>query len=323
MLDRNIAMTVQQDSLIRGCILTGIRDLNFDCKQLRSFLTVVEEKSFTMASRKLGVGQATISHHIILLEKNLGVQLIKRSSKDFVVTKEGLHFKAFCEKLFIDLDFMLEKLEVAEEDEITRIASSTIPSTYILPDVLQNIRGKVPGTFFSIQVSDSREVIEKIKEKTADIGIAGRMMKHPSLVYHKIFYDEIVLISAKDKYPDSIQFEELKKFPFVTREKGSGTREGYERILQKHEIRPSDLDIVLECSTSESLKEAVLSGVGMAFISILAIQKEKKLGTLKIIRVPGLNIKRDFYLVHHKRYSGMRIVDVFLDEVAGIAKKVK
>ena len=145
--------------------MTGIRDLNFDCKQLRSYLTVVEEQSFTRASRKLGVGQATISHHVILLEKSLGVQLIKRSSKDFVVTKEGMHFKAFCEKLFKELDVMLEKLESTEEDDITRVASSTIPSTYILPDVLTGIREKVPGTFFSIQVSDSREVVEKIKDK--------------------------------------------------------------------------------------------------------------------------------------------------------------
>ena len=301
--------------------MAGIRDLNFDCKQLRSYLTVVEEQSFTRASRKLGVGQATISHHVILLEKTLGVQLIKRSSKDFAVTKEGMHFKEFCEKLFSELDLVLEKFAGTEEDDITRIASSTIPSTYILPDILKGVREKAPDTFFSIQVSDSREVVEKIKEKTADIGIAGRMMKHPSLVYHKIFNDEIVLISSSSKFPGSISLEELKKFPFVTREKGSGTREGYERILQKNDIRPSDLDIVLECSTSESLKEAVLSGVGLAFISGLAIQKEKMLGSLKIVRIPGLSIKRDFYLVHHKRFSGMRTVDIFLEEFAGVAKK--
>ena len=301
--------------------MTGIRDLNFDYKQLRSYLTVVEEKSFTRASRKLGVGQATISHHVLLLEKTLGVQLIKRSSKDFTVTKEGLHFKSFCEKLFKDFDMLLEKMATTEEEEITRIASSTIPSTYILPDVLQGIREKVPGTFFSIQVSDSREVIEKIKEKTADIGIAGRMMKHPSLVYHRIFSDEIVLISSRDKFPDSLSVEEIKKYPFVTREKGSGTRDGYERMLQKNEIRPSDLNIVLECSTSESLKEAVLSGVGLAFISALAIQKERKLGSLKIVNISGLHIKRDFYLVHHKRFSGTRVVEIFLEEFAGVGKK--
>ena len=79
------------------------RELNFDLKQLRSYLTVLQEKNFTRASRKLKRGQATISHHIQSLEDMLGVKLIERTSTDFSVTDDGKTFKAFCEKLFDDV----------------------------------------------------------------------------------------------------------------------------------------------------------------------------------------------------------------------------
>ena len=69
------------------------KELNFDLKQLRSYLEILQEKSFTSASRKLKIGQATISSHIQGLEEMLGLKLIKRTSKEFTVTPEGKTFQ--------------------------------------------------------------------------------------------------------------------------------------------------------------------------------------------------------------------------------------
>ncbi len=290
------------------------KDINFDLTQLRSFCTVVEEQSFTKASRILGVGQATISHHIMQLEKNLGVPLIRRSSKQFSVTREGDLLKEYSEMLFQHLDEMRAEFNSDTVTGVTRLASSTVPSTYILPEIIPRVREKVPNALFSIQVSDSREVIEKVKERIVDAGIAGRIMKHPSLVYHRVFSDEIVLISPVDKFPDSIGLQDLPSLPFITREKGSGTREAYERVLQKHNISNSSFNFVLECSTSESVKEAVLSGMGVGFISKLAIRKELELKQVRVIQIRGLSIKRDFFLLYQRSKPVTRSIEALLDE---------
>jgi len=74
----------------------SLKNFNFDLKQIRSFLEVVNEKSFTNASRNLKISQASISHQIGQLEKMLGVKLIFRNSQDFSLTGEGRIFVKFC-----------------------------------------------------------------------------------------------------------------------------------------------------------------------------------------------------------------------------------
>lgn len=110
-----------------------IKDFNYDLKQLRSFLEVLNENSFTRASRKLRVGQATVSHHIGLLEKVLGVKLIDRTAHGIAVTEEGKLFRAYCEKVFRDIEDLRSELSAGALAGVTTIAASTIPSAYLLP----------------------------------------------------------------------------------------------------------------------------------------------------------------------------------------------
>lgn len=288
------------------------KEFNFDIKQLRSYLTVLQEKNFTRASRKLKLGQATISHHILSLEEMLGVKLIERTSMEFSITREGEIFKVFCEKIFNDIDTLKSDLNIRSAVGVSRIASSTIPSAYILPKVIARIITKHKNLFYKIEVSDSREVIEMVKEGVAEVGISGRQLKHPSLTYEHIFSDEIVLIGSM-KYPDTITLGDLPTIPLVQRESGSGTRNACESALSKRGIIPSDLMIVLECSNTESVKEAVTSGIGVAFVSSLSIEKEKRINLIKVIKVGEFTIVRDFYVMYlaHKHLSvpAQKLVD--------------
>jgi len=292
------------------------RDLNFDLKQIRSFLAAVEEQNFTRASRRLGVGQATISHHIILLEKELGVSLIRRSSKEFALTPEGELFREYSAGVLAGLDAVRQQFSGGTEPGVVKIAASTIPSTYIMPALIRGVRERLPGVMFNMQVADSREVIEMVKEKRVDAGIAGRIIRNVSLRYHRIFSDEIVLIAKKGACPDSLDVAGIRKMPFVFRAKGSGTREGYEKALQRLGIKVSELQIVLECTTSESVKEAVLAGAGIAFMSRLAIARELKTGSLRMVNAPGLPVRRDFYLLHLKGRKLSAPLEALVDECA-------
>ncbi len=275
------------------------RDINFDLKQLRSFLTVLEENSFTRASRKLKVGQATISHHIQQLEEMLGVSLIERTSKSFSITPEGTLFKKYAEKQFRDLEKLQEEMNRDTFRGTIRIVASTIPAAYVAPKIIGRIMNETKEMHFIMETFDSREAIEQVKEGRADIGIAGRELKHPSLAFESLCSDEIILIGPASA-PDSLPEKKLTEIPLITRENGSGTRNSYENFLHSRGILPSDLSIVYEATTPESIKEAVIAGLGYAFMSGRATEKEMSLDLLKKIKVRGLPIKRDFYLVWQK-----------------------
>ncbi len=296
------------------------KDYNFDLKQIRSFLEVVREKNFTRASRRLKLGQATISHHISSLEEMMGVRLINRTSKNFALTDEGESFRKFCEGMLDSIENLRRDLEDALPAGATRITSSTIPSTYILPAAISRIRSSNSKLFYNVEVSDSREAIETIKEGRTELAIVGRHMKHPALEFIHILTDTIILI-APPGFQDSITVKDLPEIPLVVREKGSGTRNAYEQELLTMKIQPSDLTIAFECTTSEAIKESVIAGIGAAFISSLAISREIRAGLLKTVNIPGLSITRDFYAVKQKNRTLSAAAQTLLNELCDKGKK--
>jgi DNA-binding transcriptional LysR family regulator len=294
-------------------------ELNFDLKQLRSFMEVLNENSFTMASRKLRVGQATISHHIMQLEKALGVKLVNRTARDVSATDEGKVFRIFCEKLFKSIESVTADLDRGAQPATTRISASSIPSAYILPGILAAVKREFPGVTYRLQVTDSREAVEMVKEGSADVGIVGKEHRHPSLVYTPFCLDEIVLVGPKGS-PAKIRADELAGMPIIIREAGSGTRKNTEEALGRQGITPSALQVVLESSSTESIKKSIAAGLGVSFLSRLAVEQEQRAKSLAVIRVEGLDIRRSFYFVHSGSRQLSRAAQLLLDSLLKFGK---
>lgn len=277
----------------------NFKDFNFDLKQLKSFIEVVNEKSFTNASRNLKVSQASISHQIGQLEKMLGVKLIHRTSQDFSLTPEGKVFGRFCDKIMKDLNSLKSDIQVGTFGGVVNIVSSSIPGTYIVPRLISSINEAKNDIFFRVEITNSRETIERIKQGEADLGITGKELKHPALNFKKIVKDEIVFIGHPD-FKEIHDVNELRNIPLITRESGSGTRTITENHLQELGIIPSELSVVMECTSSEAVREAVINKIGYGFISKIAIERDLKLGKVKIIKLKDFSIERYFYLVTSK-----------------------
>ncbi|MFW5770437.1 MAG: LysR substrate-binding domain-containing protein [Spirochaetota bacterium] len=296
-----------------------MKEANFNYLQLKYFLEIQNEKSITRASRKLHKGQSTLSHHLMQLEEMLGVSLISRNSKNFALTPEGVIFKEFCEKVMLAVEHLHADLKTAVSGGVTRIVASTIPSGYLLPPILSKILKEYPDYFFHIDVHDSREAIDMVREGYSEIGIVGKKVIHPSLTYRRIISDIIVLIGNHD-YPDRLTVNDLTGLPFINREHGSGTLSAYMNALKKHDVYPSNLKIVAECHTSESVKEMVSAGLGVAFISNLCINNELRLKRLKKIDVDGLRIERDFFMVHQNKKQFSPPAQLIYDTLCSLQK---
>lgn len=272
---------------------------NVDLKQIVSFMEIVKQGNFTRAARNLKIGQATISHHINNLEDVLRVTLFYRNSHNFEITGEGQIFEAFCLELFEKIENLQIVLKHRDTSNFIAIGASTIPGTYFLPKVIGRIKSEDRQYKYKIDIFDSRSVIDRVKENTLDLGLVGHRYNHPLLVYIPIASDSIKLIGPPDS-PDKLKISDLNHYNFIVRQKGSGTRSSWQEYLFTRGISVNDLNVVYECSSTESVKQAVIEGIGLAFISNKAIESETFSGSLKQIQVEGMELDRPFYLVYRK-----------------------
>jgi DNA-binding transcriptional LysR family regulator len=282
-------------------------------------MAVLHESSFTRASRRLKLGQATISHHIGQLEKTMGVKLVNRTARDVSATGEGKILLSFCEKLFKSIESLISDFDEGALTGLIRIAASTIPAAYILPKILAGVKRQFPSISYRLEVTDSREAVEMVKEGRADVGIVGKEYKHASLTFRPVCRDDIVLIGPK-VFPDQITVEDITRLPFIQREPGSGTRRCAEEALAKHGVMTSHLQTVLECSSTEGIKGSVASGLGISFVSKMAISDGTRQKNIKIIVVDHLKISRSFYFVHSSTKHLSRPIAFLLESLLEYAK---
>jgi DNA-binding transcriptional LysR family regulator len=286
-----------------------------DLHHLETFVKVAELKSFTKAAETLFLTQPTVSKQIIDLEKFFQVKLIDRTKRSVVLTKAGeILLKYAAEFLYLRKETVDAIAAFRGVKKGTMyVGASTIPGTYVLPRVLCIFNEQYKGIQLKLLVSDTKDVLVRTDVGELDVGFVGAKDETKKIDYKKILEDTIV-IAAPQGYPDSIPLEGLKEYPFIAREAGSGTRNAFEAALRKQKsFTALDLKTVAELTDTQAIKEAVKCGMGLAYISRMAITDEVARGELKVLRVEGLpDIKRSFYVVTKKGKSALPQVGAFL-----------
>lgn len=278
--------------------------IDLDFKQLETFVAVVKYKSFSKAANKLFLTQPTVSNHIQNLEKELKTILINRGSKSISLTRAGQILFKYATDILNKRENALFSLNEfkGKIEGILEISSSTIPEEYMLPDIIFEFNKKYPLVQYRLMKYDTQKVTEKILSGEIDFGIVGSKKESRHLEYEEILGDEIILIGNKDiKYDNRLTLKEkLLKHPIIMREKGSGTRDVLEKMLEKNDIDIEDLNVVAYIESNETIKKFVKLGMGVSFISKRAVEEELERGELKHIKLSGFEVKRMFYFVYHK-----------------------
>ncbi len=273
-----------------------------DFRKLEVFLKVYETQSFSKTSKLLYLAQPTVTLHIKDLEEILGVKLLDRHTRKVIPSKAGKVVYEYGKEIINLLKEMEKELEIFKDEKrgIVEIGGSTIPGQYILPKIIKSFKKKYPQISVYLKVGDSREIVEKLIKGDFDLGMVGAVFKNKELVYIPCYEDEIVLIAPPDFPKDEISLEELYDISLIKREEGSGTWENAIESLQKKGLDILKLNIVGEMGSTEAIKESVKAGLGCGFISSLAIELEKALNLLKVIKIKNISIKRKFYLIYPK-----------------------
>lgn len=213
-----------------------------ELKQLRSFAAVVRYGSFTRAAENTYLSQPTISTHIRALEEELNTQLLLRDTKNLQVTPRGQElYECACRMLELQ-DNLLQRWRQSDQ-HIIQLGASTIPSAYILPEVLPRYGKENPGSYFVVHQSDSRQVIEGVAGGLFDVGMSGMPCQEESIRCEPFFRDRMVLITPVSRRFLAMQSQgeqalaELLREPIILREPGSGSQKSADRFLSQMGLR--------------------------------------------------------------------------------------
>ncbi len=292
---------------------------NITIQQLETLVALVEERSFSRASRRVCLTQPSLTKHVKNMEEVLDVRLVNRERAGVSLTPEGKVLYDYARKVLHLREEAGERLLRIQDNAagVVDMQASTIPATYLLPHVLGSFSKLHPDIRVNVQMADSDESMDAILNSRSEIGIIGKKPQNPKLQVETLWEDRLVLAVPKGHRfagRGTVSWAELAEEPFVVREKGSGTREVFENYLRNVlGWTLSRLRIIVELGSSEAVKEAVLAGLGISMISVHAVNRELRAGLFNEVTVENCRIERSFYLIYRRQLALLRHHQIFLD----------
>jgi DNA-binding transcriptional LysR family regulator len=195
------------------------------------------------------------------------------------------------------------------------IGASTTIAEYMLPSLLGAFKRKFPDVVIRLQVSNTDGIVAMVEDNAIDLGVVEGPVANKSLAAEVFRIDKLVAVLPPE-HPlagsDSVPVADVLKYPFISREEGSGTREVTFDYLRGAGLEPADLTLVMELGSPESIKGAIEAGMGISILSRSTIAKELRLETLTGVELDP-PLERPFSFVHQKQKFRVRAIEELLE----------
>ena len=287
--------------------------------QLETLLTISKTMSFRKAGELLNLTQPAVSAQIKSLEEEFGTILINRN-QPVTLTDHGKVFLEHAQKMLDiveDLKLKLNDLNDTPQGHIVLGTTASI-AVQILPRVLSYFQNQYPLIKTTIHTMPSTQVLSSVENGSLDIGISYLTEKHENVRNSILYYDSFELIVSPE-HPLSqyeyIPVTQLHKLPMIMLTPDTLGRRFIDNILKEHLVEPN---IVMELSSSEEVKRMVEINLGAAIVSKLSIEKELKLGTLKIIKIENIDATHPVAVVYKSGRYLNSAMEQFLSDLKGM-----
>ena len=293
-------------------------------RQLQVFLAIAREKSFSRAAKSIHSSQPTMSEHVAELELELGKKVFFRRGREVTLTEAGRVLERYAASAILAVESARQAVDDLDGlgHGSLMIGASTTPGIYVIPEVIANFRVRHPGVELKLQIANSRVIEDRVKARELDLGVVGGHAVGPGEECLAVgFADELLLIVpprhpwAKRRF---IAPEALAREPLLMREEGSATRSVTERALQRAGIR---FQAAMELDHTEAIKQAVMAGLGVAFISVYAVRGELETRRLHALRLRGIRVQRHFHVIHHEARRLTASARAFMEVLAQAGRR--
>jgi DNA-binding transcriptional LysR family regulator len=285
-----------------------------EVRSLEVFLSVAKHLNFTRAGEEVSLSQPSVSVRIRQLESELGVKLFEQLGKRVGLTEAGSLLIPHAHRVIAaihDAKQTIEELQGLERGSL-RIGASTTPGMYLIPKTIAKFKARYPKIGIKLGIKDTRQVEDGVVRNEFDFGFVGGHLAGDEVDVHPWLTDQLVLVVgpahalARKK---SVKLEDLRKEKFILRESGSATRATIISHLQRLNL---SVQPIMEMENPESVKKAVQSGLGIAFISKFAVETELKAKSLVAVLVRGVDIRRELKIVYRKDKHLSRAAQTFI-----------
>lgn len=279
-------------------------------RQLLIFTAVADTGSTTAAGGRVALSQSATSGALNELESLLGAQLFDRIGKRLLLNDNGRALLPQARAVLDGAQEIEQQFGQATAGVATRlrIGASTTIGNYLLPALVAGYLRAWPGTAIDVVIGNTREVAASVARLEVDLGLIEGPCHEAGLQVVPWCEDELVIVAspAHASVPADAQarvpLKALRQARWLLREEGSGTREAVEQALLPH---LHHLQVELQPGSTEAIKQAAAEGLGLACLSLCAVQDLVTLGRLVVLRTTLPRLARRFYRVQHgqKRFS--------------------
>jgi DNA-binding transcriptional LysR family regulator len=288
---------------------------NLTLRQLRLFEAVATQLSYSRAAEQMSLTQPAVSMQMQQLQAEMGLQLLVKAGRGVTLSQAG-------EEMLRQTRRILHQVRMAEEAvdayHVTDGGSGgllhlgVVPTAhYFAPALLMAFAKQWPGVKFKLTVDRRETILALLQEHQLDVAIAGYPPSEAD-VEAETFAQNPHCIVASAAHPlaqqKAISWSALRDEPFIFREPGSATRQFFEHLLQAQSLQ---VRVSMELSGNETIKQAVMAGMGISFLSAHAFQVEIEAGKLAVLDMQGMPKMLDWCLLRRRNASLMGVNQAF------------
>jgi DNA-binding transcriptional LysR family regulator len=274
---------------------------NVTLRQLRVFAAAARHQSFGKAAQELHLTPPAVSMQIRELEEQVGLPLFDRSGRQVALTVTGEYLLVYARKILATLKDAEDAIARFRGLETGRVSIGMVSTAkYFVPRLLAQFRQEHPAIEVKLAVGGNREqLVALLRANEVDLAIMGRPPRELATRAEPFAVHPHAVVAAPDHpltrighAPASL----LANYEFIIRETGSGTRAAMEKFFADHRLQPR---VAMEMTSNETIKQAVMAGMGVSFLSLHTIGLERRAGLLAVPDIEGLPVLKRWYVVNN------------------------
>ncbi|SFF04483.1 LysR family transcriptional regulator [Alteribacillus iranensis] len=285
-----------------------------DIQQLKTFQAAAKHENYSAAAEELSLSQPAVSRQIDRLEQYLQVNLFYKVGRQMKLTAIGKEVKAKTDQILALVNSTTSLVQSINELETgsLRLGASTTIGNYSMAPMIMKFMEKYPHVDIKLDIKSTAEMKKSLRQEMLDIAVIPETPESNEFEAELFVEDEIVFV-ASPHHPivkkEKITIEDLAQERWILRDPNSNTRKTMQHHLLSHGfVLPEGVEL----GSTEAVKQAVITGGGIAFLSKMTFETERQLGVLQALNVENIACKRHFYVVHHRHYYPTPAVDAFI-----------
>ena len=280
--------------------------------KLETFLKVTEEKNFTKAAEKLSLTQPAVSHHINMLEKELGIKLFSRGKGEIKLTSGGEILLRYAKRMQAMYEKMITELNDSEKHKTSLLIGIThTAENNIMAEVLAKYSNLNSGISITIITETIKNLYDMLGNYELDMAVTDGKSTNPEFSSLMLDTDYLVCVVSNNNplaLQSMVTLSELKKERMIMRLPSSATRLLFEATLESLDDSIDNFNVILEVDNIATIKDLIRKDLGVSILAKSACMNEIKKGKLTALPIENLSMVRETNIVYNKDFSHIDIL---------------